>query len=70
MEDPKITDAIKKHMFPLTIGIPKYKESFVITLVDKSNSVHELPNPIVVPGMIKNSVVKIFNKQKFGKWLL
>ena len=67
LEDPKITDAIKKHMFPLTIGIPKYKESFVITLVDKSNSVHELPNPIVVPGMIKNSVVKIFNKQKFGK---
>jgi uncharacterized protein len=67
LEDKKITDAIEKHMFPLTIRIPKYKESFIITLVDKSNSVHELPSPTVVPAMIKKSVVKIFSKQNLSK---
>lgn len=28
-------DMIKKHMFPLTLGIPKYKETFVIVMTDK-----------------------------------
>ena len=67
LEDKRITDAIEKHMFPLTIRLPKYKESFIITLVDKTNSVHELPSPMVVPKMIKKSVVKVINKQKVIK---
>ena len=28
-------DMILKHMFPLTLKFPKYKETFVIILVDK-----------------------------------
>ncbi len=28
-------DMIKKHMWPLTLSLPRYRESFVITLVDK-----------------------------------
>lgn len=28
-------DAILKHMWPLTIPLPRYKESFIITLADK-----------------------------------
>ena len=28
-------DVILKHMWPVTLGIPKYKESFLITYVDK-----------------------------------
>lgn len=31
----KERDIIKNHMWPVTIGIPKYKETFIITLVDK-----------------------------------
>ena len=34
-------DIIVKHMFPLTIGIPKYKESLLVCLIDKYSSVNE-----------------------------
>ncbi len=34
-------DIIAKHMFPLTIGIPKYKESLLVCLIDKYSSVNE-----------------------------
>lgn len=32
---PKEADMIKKHMFPLTLSLPRYKESYVIVLTDK-----------------------------------
>lgn len=32
---PMMADAIKKHMWPMTIHFPKYKEGWVITLMDK-----------------------------------
>lgn len=28
-------DIIKKHMWPLTLALPKYKESFIVCLIDK-----------------------------------
>lgn len=31
----KIEDIIKKHMFPLNISLPKYKESWIVTFCDK-----------------------------------
>lgn len=31
----KEKDIIKKHMWPVTITLPKYKESYIITFVDK-----------------------------------
>lgn len=44
LEDKKITDAIEKHMFPLTIKPPRYKEGLIVTYADKLNSLHELPS--------------------------
>ena len=35
-------NAITSHMFPLGTTIPKYKESWVLTLVDKSVATYEL----------------------------
>lgn len=39
-------DVILKHMWPLTIKLPRYKESYILTLVDKycalSESYHEI----------------------------
>ena len=31
----KEKDIVLKHMWPVTLRFPKYKESFIITLVDK-----------------------------------
>lgn len=38
----RIDNAILRHMFPLNIAIPRYKESWVVTLQDKIVSVKEL----------------------------
>ncbi len=37
----KEKDIIVKHMWPLTLPFPKYRESFIITLVDKYSALHE-----------------------------
>ena len=34
-------DIIVKHMFPKTLPMPRYKESFVVSLSDKISSVYE-----------------------------
>lgn len=58
LENKKITNAIKRHMFPLNIIPPRYKEGFIITIVDKWNSVHELPDFKTVNTVVKH---KLFN---------
>ena len=62
LEDKKITNSIKRHMFPLNICPPKYKEGMILTLVDKVNSVHELPSISFVAKKVKNKTVSIFKK--------
>lgn len=52
----KITNSIKRHMFPLNILPPRYIEGFVITLVDKLNSCHELPSIKSFSGYMINSI--------------
>ena len=37
----KELDVIKKHMWPLTVSVPRYPESFVVVLVDKFYCVSE-----------------------------
>lgn len=63
LENKKITDAIKRHMFPLNIIPPRYKEGFIITVIDKWNSVHELPSIKVVPVMVKDKAVEFFYRK-------
>jgi uncharacterized protein len=40
--NPIETDAILKHMWPCTLVPPKYKESFVVTMVDKVCALFEV----------------------------
>lgn len=37
----KEKDIILKHMWPLTLSLPKYKESFIITISDKYSALYE-----------------------------
>lgn len=37
----KEKDIIVKHMWPVTLALPKYPESFIITLVDKYSAIQE-----------------------------
>ena len=39
------SDIIEKHMWPATIKLPKYKESYVIVVVDKYCAILELFSP-------------------------
>ena len=39
-------DIITKHMFPKTRALPRYKESFVVSLSDKISSVYEYYGPL------------------------
>lgn len=43
--DDVVEDIIKKHMFPLNIVPPKYKEAWLISLVDKIVSLEVLKEP-------------------------
>lgn len=43
--NPRIEDIIKKHMFPLNKRPPKYKESWLISFVDKADSMDFLMHP-------------------------
>ncbi len=46
--DEKIEDMIKTHMFPLNRRFPKYKESWLLTLVDKADSMDFLLHPLLL----------------------
>lgn len=61
LENKKITNSIKRHMFPLNIIPPRYKEGYIITTIDKWNSVHELPSITVVPKVMHNIQDKAIN---------
>ncbi len=37
----KEKDIIIKHMWPVTIALPKYKESYIVTFVDKYSAIQE-----------------------------
>ena len=42
----KTEDIIKKHMFPLNIALPKYKESWIVTISDKLVSLEVMKKPV------------------------
>ncbi|MDE7104796.1 MAG: HAD family hydrolase, partial [Ruminococcus sp.] len=43
--NPMERDIIQKHMWPLTLSAPKYKETYIITFVDKYCAVLEFCIP-------------------------
>lgn len=51
----EILDAIKKHMFPLTITPPKYKLGWVLTLADKIESMEVIFHPSILLSFFKKT---------------
>ncbi len=50
---PEEKDAIVKHMWPLSLGAPKYKESYAVTIADKYAAVLEV---------VKQRSLRCYNK--------
>ncbi len=49
----KIEDMIKTHMFPLNIRLPRYKESWLLTFIDKADSMDFLLHPLLLSKTIR-----------------
>lgn len=60
LENKRITNTIKRHMFPLTPIPPKYLEGYIITCVDKVNSSKELPSITFVASKVAKKMKKKF----------
>ena len=61
--DEKIGDMIKTHMFPLNIKLPKYKESWILTIVDKADSMEFLMHPCLLSKRMRLKLMKKANKK-------
>ena len=59
----RILNSIRYHMFPLVLIPPRYREGVVITMVDKLNSVRELPSVSIVFNKASSKVMGIFCKK-------
>ena len=46
-------DIIRKHMFPLNLSLPKYKESWIVTWADKKVATKEVIRNLVRLGPIR-----------------
>lgn len=60
----KIESMIQTHMFPLNKSLPKYKESWILTLVDKADSIDFLFHPLMLTKAVRKKELK---KQK--RWV-
>lgn len=54
----KIESMIKTHMFPLNKSIPKYKESWILTIVDKADSIDFLFHPLMLTKVVRKKELK------------
>lgn len=50
-----IEEMIETHMFPLNKKIPRSKEAWILTIVDKADSLEFLMHPLVLMGFYKSS---------------
>ena len=68
----KIDDIIKKHMFPLNKSLPCYKESWLISFVDKADSMDFIMHPKLLLKLLFHREItnqKEMSKHHFLKYL-
>lgn len=54
----KIESMIETHMFPLNKKLPVYKESWLLTLVDKADSIDFLFHPLLLSEKVRKKLLK------------
>ena len=63
----RVENAILVHMFPLSlfnkVKLPKYKESWIITYIDKAVSLKDFPNIKEIPKYLGLKNIKNKNKK-------
>lgn len=62
--NPKIEDIIKKHMFPLNKRPPRYKESWLISFVDKADSMDFIMHPKMLYRIFFHKEIEKEHKNK------
>lgn len=62
--DDKIGSMIKTHMFPLNKKLPKYKESWILTLVDKADSMDFLFHPLLMSSKFRKKTIEKSSLEK------
>ena len=62
--DDKIGSMIKTHMFPLNKKLPKYKESWILTLVDKADSMDFLFHPLLMSSKFRKKTIEKHSSEK------
>lgn len=62
--DEKIASMIKTHMFPLNKKIPEYKESWLLTFIDKVDSMEFLLHPTLLSKKSRKKLQKRLNNTK------
>ena len=55
----KEKDIIINHMWPVTLSLPKYKETFIITLTDKFSTLREMYKYFTNNTLVKNRFFRI-----------
>ena len=56
--DKKVENIIKRHMFPLNIVPPKYKEAWIVSMVDKLVSLEVLMQPLCIISLFGIGIKK------------
>lgn len=59
-------DIIQKHMWPLTMSLPKYKEAFVVMLADKYCTLMEVINVRSRKNIYRLKEIFEFRKKRIG----
>ncbi len=61
--DKKIESMILTHMFPLNLKLPEYKESWLLTFIDKVDSMEFLLHPYLMFPKFRKMIQGLLNRK-------
>ncbi len=64
---PKIAEIMETHMFPVNLKIPKSKEAWLLTLIDKADSMDFIMHPIMLYHIFRKKEIEQEEKMTMQK---